>query len=163
MQKYDGRKIAIVELRESHHQQNPVAQRKWEMIEEVNEALGTEGQSSEESDREPSKRLSNHAYPLKVSRPFYRHDLAGELLEDLDKSIDKLRAESGTRRVHHRIRTRSPLKSTNSVKSGLPTALYDPHFLQSLTPTLRNRVQPRDTPMPRFSAYASQVAERMQE
>lgn len=131
-------------------------------MEEVNEALGAEGQSSEESDREePSRRLSNDAYPLKVSRPFYRHELAGELLEDLDKSIDKLRTDSG--RVRHRIRTRSPVRSTKSLKKGLPKALYDPLFLQSLTPTLRKRVQPRDTPMPRFSAYVSQVTDRMQE
>lgn len=133
------------------------------MMDEVNEALGTEAQSSEESDREPSKRLSSHAYPLKVSRPFYRHELAGELMEDLDKSIDKLRADSGTRRVRHRIRTRSAVKSANSLKSGLPTALYDPHFLERLTPTMRRRVKPSSTLMPRFSAYVSQISDRMQQ
>lgn len=148
MQKYEGCKIGIVELREAPSQQDPVTKRKWEMMEEVNEALGTEGQSSEESDREPGKRLSNHAYPLKVTRPFYRHELAGELMENLDKAIDQVHADSGTRRVRHRVRTRSTVRSTNLLQSGLPTALYDPYFLEHLTPTMRNRVRPRDTPMP---------------
>lgn len=148
MQKYEGCKIGIVELREAPSQQDPVTKRKWEMMEEVNEALGTEGQSSEESDREPGKRLSNHAYPLKVTRPFYRHELAGELMENLDKAIDQVHADSGTRRVRHRVRTRSTVRSTNLLQSGLPTALYDPYFLEHLTPTMRNRVRPCDTPMP---------------
>lgn len=119
MQKYEARRLGIVELLEAPSQQDPVAKRKWEMMDEVNEALGTEGQLSEESDREPAKHLSNHAYPLKVTQPFYQHELAGELMEDLDKSIDKLRADSGTRRVCHRIRIKSATRSTNSLKSGL--------------------------------------------
>ena len=163
MQKYEGRKRGIAELLEAPSQQDPVPKRKWEMMAEINEALGTEGQSSEESDREPDKRLPNHAFPLKVTRPCYRHELAGELMEDLDKSIDKLRANSGTRRLHHCVRKRTTDTSTNSLKSGLPKALYDPCFLEHLTPMKRTQVKPSDTAMPRFSAYVSQVSERMQE
>jgi hypothetical protein len=72
---------------------------------------------------EPSKRLPNNAFPLRVTRTRYRHPIAGELLDDLDESVDKLRENSDDRRVQHRLRTRTTDLSLNSVKRGLPKAL----------------------------------------
>lgn len=167
-QKYTGRQAAIAQLLEdaqgtTSQAQDPIALRKWEMIEEVNEALGIEGQSSEESDTNPDTRLPNHHYALKVTRPAYRHSMVGELMNDVDKSIDKLR-NTDTRRLRHRVRMRTIDKSTNSVKKGLPTALYDSEFLQKLNPLQRNQVRPSDAIMPRFSAYVTQVNfDRMRE
>lgn len=133
------------------------------MIEEVNKALGIEGQSSEESDTNPDTHLPNHHHPPKVTRPVYRHSMVGELMNDVDKSIDKLR-NTNTRHLCHHVRMRTIDKSTNSVKTGLPTALYDSEFLQKLNPLQQNQVRPSDTIMPRVSVYVTQVNfDRMQE
>ncbi|KAJ3735319.1 hypothetical protein DFJ43DRAFT_992000, partial [Lentinula guzmanii] len=159
--KYKTRKRGIAELLNATSEDR-VAHRKWRMVQEINDALGNEGQSSEESDREPSRRLPNHAFPLRVTRPHYRHPIAGELLNDLDNSVDKLRETSDHRHVQHRLRRRTTDLSMNSVNKGLPKALYDPLYLRSLTPLKRKQLKPSDTAIPRFSAYVSQVeSERM--
>lgn len=124
------------------------------MIADINKALGNEGQSSEESDND-SGRLPNHSYALKITKPHYRHGAIGELMDDLDSSIDKLRSNTRSRHIHHRIRKRTTDRSERTVKIGLPKVIYDPHFFENLTPTMRAQVKARDTEMAQFSAYVS--------
>lgn len=132
------------------------------MMDEINDALHHEGQSSEESDYECARPL-RQALPLKVKKPHFRRRVVGELMEDLDVAIDKLR-ESTTRAAGKRytprvarIRVRSEVKSERTVKYGLPKALYHRRYLQRLNPNALALVKPTEAQIPHLAQFVDGV------
>ncbi|KAJ3978588.1 hypothetical protein F5890DRAFT_1422489 [Lentinula detonsa] len=165
-EKYEFRRNGISALL-GDPSQDQVTKRKWEMMAEINTALQIEGQSSEESDHDQDC-PPNGSRPLKVSRPRYRHPVVSELMGHLDLAIGIHREHTARgsgkrlRAKHARIRIRTPTTSVRTVKSGLPRNLYDPVFLETLTPAMRAEVKPHDSEISQFSHYTAE-SNRMQE
>lgn len=139
-----------------------IAKRKWAMVAEINAALYHEGQLSEESDYDCNW-PPRQAVPLKVTKPHFRRRVVGELMEDVDVAIDKLR-ESTTRAAGKRytprvarIRVRSEVKSERTVKHGLPKALYHHRYLQSLNPNALAQVKPTEGQIPHLAQFVDGV------
>jgi hypothetical protein len=124
----------------------------------INHALHHEGQSSEDTDYECNC-LPHQSPPLKVTQPHYRRRIIGEMMEDLDTAIDKLRKDtaraSGKRYVPRRarVRIRTQVKSERTVKHGLPRALYHRRYLQGLNPNSLAQVKPSNEEITYFAQH----------
>ena len=142
--------------------QTVIVKRKWAMMADINHALHHEGQSSEESDYDYD-RLPRQAAPLKVKKPYFRRCVVGELMEDVDVAIDKLREStaraSGKRYTPRlaRVRIRSEVKSEHTIKHGLPKALYHRRYIQKLNPNALAQVKPTEKQIPHFPQFADGV------
>lgn len=131
----------------------------FEMMKQVNDALGIEGQSSEDSDSEHDPN-SNQPAALLVSIPHSRRRIISQLLYDLDNDIDRHRSQSlrsrGKRIIPKptRIRKRTDNISYRTVKHGLPRALYHRRYLAGLVPSALVAVKPQEIQIPRFTLMA---------
>ena len=117
---------------------SPDSQTYWSTLSTILDALGPDGQSSENTDLEDDSENDGDAHPLLVTIPNFRRRVLSSLLGKLDSDIKELQRketkQAGKRYVSRptRVRHRSKVISTRSTVKGLSRSCYHRQYLQRL-------------------------------
>ena len=133
------------------------------MVSDLVNELDIAGQSSEDTNHDTTPFNPRLGHPFNVTVPYFRRRAIGEIMEELDNTIDHVRQKQAGEigkwfePKNRRLRKRVDTRSYRSIKKGLPRSMYHRKFLEGLTPNQLVQVDPRNEPFLQFSRHADQA------
>ncbi|KAL0057425.1 hypothetical protein AAF712_015931 [Marasmius tenuissimus] len=142
--KYDSRKTGLQEILKDSSL-GEVERIKWKAVQTINEGLGADGQSSEDTDRDDVD------LPRIITVPRFRRRIVSNLMGDLDSEMKKRNQQANTAVHARRIRRRSEKvtdRPPEAVLCSLPECCYHRRYLRHLDSLAKEELGAKDSDIP---------------